>query len=74
MYLFLNRQCQKNITAKFNLTRKLYDYGLDRDTILNLYKFLDWVLTLPEALEIRYTLLKWGDKVLDAETMDDVFV
>ena len=41
-------------TVKSSLTRKLYEQGLNRDTILNLYKFLDWVLTLPEALEIRY--------------------
>lgn len=40
--------------AKYGLTRQLYDRGLDRDTILNLYKFLDWVLTLPEDLEVRY--------------------
>lgn len=45
---------EARFSAKFSLTRKLYDCGLERDTILNLYKFLDWVLTLPEALEIRY--------------------
>ena len=39
---------------KFSLTRKLYDRGLDRDAILNLYKFIDWVLTLPKGLAIRY--------------------
>ena len=42
------------VTAKFSLTRKLYDRGLDRDAILNLYKFIDWVLTLPKDLAIRY--------------------
>ena len=41
-------------TVKSSLTRKLYERGLERDAIINLYKFLDWVLTLPEALEIRY--------------------
>ena len=27
---------------------------MDRDAILNLYKFIDWVLTLPKDLAIRY--------------------
>ena len=49
---------QKDIDArlkiKFSLTRKLYGRGLDRDAILNLYKFIDWVLTLPKDLAIRY--------------------
>ena len=36
------------------MTRCLYDRGLKREAILNLYKFIDWVLTLPEDLEIRY--------------------
>lgn len=39
---------------KFSLTRQLYDRGLNRDTILSFYKFIDWVLALPEDLEIRY--------------------
>ena len=42
------------LKIKFSLTRKLYDRGLDRDTILNLYKFIDWVLTLPKELGIHY--------------------
>ncbi|MGB6977298.1 MAG: hypothetical protein WBE18_07600, partial [Gammaproteobacteria bacterium] len=27
---------------------------LNKDTILTLYKFIDWVMTLPEDLEIQY--------------------
>ncbi len=49
---------QKAINNRFvmkrNLTRMLYDGGLDRDGILSLYKFIDFVLTLPKDLEIRY--------------------
>ena len=30
------------------------DRGLNRDAILNLYKFLDWILVLPKDLAIRY--------------------
>ena len=40
--------------VKLGLTRKLYERGLGRDDILNFYKFLDWVITLPEDLSIRY--------------------
>lgn len=51
-------QTRKNVEEryqiKFALTRRLYDKGLSRDAILNLYRFLDWVLSLPEDLEIRY--------------------
>jgi hypothetical protein len=49
---------RKNFDARFNaklsLTRQLYERGLDRDAILSLYKFIDWVMTLPEDLEVRY--------------------
>lgn len=52
-------ETRKNVearyTIKFALTRRLYDKGLGRDAILNLYRFLDWVLSLPKDLEIRYT-------------------
>ncbi len=40
--------------VKLALTRKLYDKGLDREAISNLYIFINGVLTLPENLEIRY--------------------
>ena len=51
-------ETRKNAEARYNLkfalTRRLYDKGLSRDAILNLYRFMDWVLSLPEDLEIRY--------------------
>ncbi len=34
--------------------RRLYERGLSRDAILNLYKFIDWSMTLPEPLAVRY--------------------
>jgi hypothetical protein len=39
---------------KFTLTRNLYDQGHDKQTILNLYHFIDWVMTLPPDLEQQY--------------------
>jgi len=53
-------ETRKNANArysiKFALTRRLHDKGLSRDAILNLYRFMDWVLSLPKDLEIRYNL------------------
>jgi len=39
---------------KIGLTRRLYRQGLERDDILSLYAFIDWVLALPDALEEDY--------------------
>ena len=48
------KDVEQRLTYKFQLTRRLYERGLDRKRIFNLYMFIDWVLTLPEDLEIRY--------------------
>lgn len=45
---------EERLVEKFRLTRRLYEQGLKRKEILNFYKFIDWVMTLPNALEIRY--------------------
>jgi hypothetical protein len=37
--------------AKWQLLRRLYEQGYARADILNLFRFIDWVLGLPEALE-----------------------
>jgi hypothetical protein len=36
---------------KFRLTRRLYEQGYERQDILNLFRFLDWILELPEGLK-----------------------
>lgn len=36
---------------KFRLTRRLYEKGYERQDILNLFRFLDWMLELPEELK-----------------------
>jgi hypothetical protein len=38
-------------TWKFSLIRRLYELGLQEKDIRNLYRFIDWVMILPEALE-----------------------
>jgi uncharacterized protein Smg (DUF494 family) len=36
---------------KFRLTRRLYEQGYERQDILNLFRFLDWLMALPEGLK-----------------------
>ena len=37
--------------AKWQLLRRLYEQGYARADILNLFRFIDWVMGLPEELE-----------------------
>jgi Domain of unknown function (DUF4351) len=39
---------------KFSLIRRLYDRGLSEQDIRNLYKFIDWIMILPEGLENEF--------------------
>jgi Domain of unknown function (DUF4351) len=36
---------------KFTLTKALYEKGYGRQEVLDLYRFIDWVMILPEAVE-----------------------
>jgi hypothetical protein len=45
---------QQRLESKLNLTRGLYEKGLDKTAILNLYAFIDWTVALPEPLELEY--------------------
>jgi hypothetical protein len=45
----LQRKQQKLI-----LVRRLYEQGFDRDAVLNLFGFIDWMLTLPLDLEREF--------------------
>jgi hypothetical protein len=39
---------------KLTLTRRLYEKGFEREDIINLFRFIDWVMSLPEALEQEF--------------------
>ncbi len=39
---------------KLTLVRRLYSLGLERESIINLFQFIDWMLTLPSALENEF--------------------
>ncbi|WP_017651266.1 DUF4351 domain-containing protein [Fortiea contorta] len=41
-------------TWKFSLIRRLYELGLQEKDIRNLYRFIDWVMILPKALETEF--------------------
>ncbi len=36
---------------KLDLTKRLYEKGYQREEIINLFRFIDWVMRLPEELE-----------------------
>ena len=42
------------LLSKMALIRRLYERGYERQAILDLFRFIDWVLELPEDLEIRF--------------------
>ncbi len=38
-------------TGKIRLVRELYERGMSRDDVLQLFRIIDWMMDLPEALE-----------------------
>lgn len=45
------RNVQQRKAWKFRLTKMLYERGYERQQILDLYRFIDWLIILPEVLE-----------------------
>lgn len=48
------RDFNDRFQKKFSLVRRLYERDFSRDMVIALLTFMDWVLTLPESLEIKY--------------------
>lgn len=48
-------QPTQRLSSKLAVTRALYEHGFNKDYILNLFSFIDWVLALPASLELEYT-------------------
>ena len=44
---------EERLRWKLSLTRRLYQQGYQRQDIINLFSFIDWVMTLPENLEAQ---------------------
>jgi hypothetical protein len=49
-----HRQPQTRLTVKIALIRELYKKGFSKEDIFNLYKLIDWLMTLPEQLQVEY--------------------
>jgi hypothetical protein len=47
-----NRKKRKE--AKLALTKRLYERGYQREDIINLFKFIDWLMSLPTELEQEF--------------------
>jgi hypothetical protein len=39
---------------KFSLTRQLYEKNFTKEQVVNLYRFIDWLIGVPENFEIEY--------------------
>lgn len=48
------KNLQNRFIAKLRLSRMLYSKGWDKTNIINLYRFIDSIMVLPETLEIEY--------------------
>ncbi len=49
-----SRPVDQRKQAKFALTKRLYDKKYSKTDIINLYRFIDWLIGLPEPLELEY--------------------
>jgi hypothetical protein len=49
---------------KLNLAKRLYRQGFGRQDIIELFRFIDWVMVLPECLENRFSeqLMKYEEE------------
>ncbi len=45
------RNASDRKTVKLNLIRKLYESGYSRSEVVNLFRFIDWVMILPDGLK-----------------------
>ncbi len=52
-----SKKAQERKNWKFSLIRRLYELGWQERDIRNLYRFIDWVMILPTALETDF----WQD-------------
>ncbi|MCM0590307.1 MAG: DUF4351 domain-containing protein [Gloeotrichia echinulata DEX184] len=48
------KQPEQRKVWKLALIRRLYDLGWEAQDIRNLYRFIDWVMILPKALEVEF--------------------
>jgi hypothetical protein len=44
----------ERFASKVALTRRLYEQGYSREDVVNLFGFIDWIMSLPEELEQEF--------------------
>ncbi len=45
---------ERRLALKWDLTRRLFEIGLKKTDILELYRLIDWLMKLPNELELRF--------------------
>lgn len=45
---------RERFSSKLYLTRRLYEQGYEREDVINLFQFIDWIMSLPEELEQNF--------------------
>ena len=48
------RDDDRRLALKWDLTRRLFETGLTKSDILELYRLIDWLMKLPDELELRF--------------------
>ena len=48
------QEIELKLTSKIKITRKLYILGFNKKEVLELFKFIDWIIALPKESEIKY--------------------
>ncbi len=48
------QEVELKLASKLQITRKLYNSGFNSKEIMELFKFIDWIISLPKESEIKY--------------------
>jgi predicted transposase YdaD len=48
------RDRRERLQWKLSLTRQLYQQGYQRQDVINLFRFIDWLMSLPKTLEREF--------------------
>jgi hypothetical protein len=56
LMVYQNVEPEIKLRNKIDLTLHLYNKGWNKKDILNIYKFLDWIMVLPEEFELQYQI------------------
>ncbi len=49
------KEPDRRLRWKFNLTKMLYERGYSKQDVLDLFRFIDWIMVLPEDMDKRFS-------------------